>query len=137
MERFITTITLVATIAVLVTVLVTTVAALSLPLAAIMPDFALRGTTFTFRAFNMGLFFIPLLMIPIGFALRLVFFRKPIFMMLSIMLLFGLYWGGILGSEGIGRMMNPLYIVALLVLSWVIFVALLHHICMRRCLVGQ
>jgi len=97
-ERFITTITLVATIAVLVTVLVTVVAASSLPLAAIMPDFTLRGANFSFHAVNMGLFFVPLLMIPIVFALQLIFFRKPIFMMLSIMLLFMLlFFGGFFG----------------------------------------
>ena len=138
-ERFYTTMTLVATTAVLITALVTIIAALSVALTAIMPDITLRGSTFTFHPAIITLFFVPLLMIPVAFTFQLIFYRKPIFMVLSIMLLFMLLFfiGTILRKPLGAAMVNPISIVALLVLSWLIFVLVLRHICMRRCLVGQ
>ena len=132
-ERYRGAMTLVITTAVLITVLVTIVAALSLPLAAIMPDITLRGRTFAFYAMNIELFFIPLLMIPIVFTIQLIFYRKPIFMMLLIMLLFMLlFW-----HEQFGAVINPMYIVSPVVLSWVLFLLVLRYVCTRRSLVGQ
>lgn len=131
-ERFVTTITLVATIAVLTTVLVSIVAALSLPLAAVMPDVTLRGTTFAFHAMNTRLFFFPLLMMPIVFALQSIFFRKPVLIMLPIMMLF---FGAIFAQKQLGGLLNPVHIVCALIFSWVVFLTVLRHTCMRRCLV--
>ena len=136
--------TLVITTAVLVTILVTIVAALSLPLAAVMPDITLRGSTFTFHAMNIELFFVPLLMIPIVFTIQLIFYRKPIFMMVSIMLLLGLLFI-LLCTEGIvlnwhkqlGAMIKLISIIALLVLSWGTFPLVSRYVCMRWSLVGQ
>ncbi len=138
-ERFYTTMTLVATTAVLITALATIIAALTVALTAIMPDITLRGSTFTFHPAIITLFFVPLLMIPVAFTFQLIFYRKPIFMVLSIMLLFMLLFfiGTILRKTLGAAMVNPISIVALLVLSWLIFVLVLRRICMRRCLVGQ
>ena len=85
------------------------------------------------------LFFVPLLMIPVASTFQLIFYRKPIFMVLSIMLFFMLLFfiGNILRKPLGAAMVNPISIVALLVLTWLIFVLVLRHICMRRCLVGQ
>ena len=125
--------TQVITTAVLITALVTIVAALSLLLAAVMPDITLRGSTFTFHAMNIELFFVPLFMIPIAFTIQLIFYRKPIFMMLLIMLLFMLlFW-----HEQFGAVINPMYIVSPVVLSWVLFLLVLRYVCMRRCLAGK
>ncbi len=138
-ERLYTTMTLVATTAVLITALVTVMAALSVALTAIMPDITLRGSTFTFHAANIELVFVPLLIIPIASTFQLIFYRKLIFMVLSIMLLVMLLFfiGAILRKPLDAAMLNPVSIVSLLVLSWLIFVLVLRHICMRRCLVGQ
>jgi hypothetical protein len=131
--------TLVAATAVLITALVTIMAVLSVALTAIMPDITLRGSTFTFQAVNIELFFVPLLIIPVASTFQLIFYRRPIFMVLSIMLLFMLlsFIGAILHKTLGVEMLNPVSIVSLLVLSWLIFVLVLRHICMRRCLVGQ
>jgi len=135
-ERFITTITLVATTAVLATILVTILAAFSLPLAAIVPEFTLRGATFTFYAMNTRLFFIPLFMIPIVSAFQLLFFKRPSLIVLSIMPLFVLlYLAGILWRRALGWPISPVHIASVLVLSWLFFTAVLHYTCMRRCLV--
>jgi hypothetical protein len=137
-ERFFTVLTLVATSAVLITAVATAIAALTMPLPAIMPDITLRGTTFTFHAAYLQPFFIPLLMIPIVFTIQLFFLKKPFFVMVTVMLLFVLFFTGVSGLKALSTMLNPIFLVAgLLVLSWVIFVTVLYYICMRRCLVGQ
>jgi len=138
-ERYRCAITLVITEAVLITVLATIVAALSLPLAAIMPDITLRDITFAFHAMNIELFFVPLLMIPIVFTIQLIYYRKPVVMMVLIMLLFMVLFFGtsILWREQLSAVINPMYIVSPVVLSWVLFTVVLRYICMRRCLVGQ
>jgi len=137
-ERFFTAMTLAATIAVLTTALVTIIAAFSLPLAAIMPDITLRGGTFTFHTMHIELFFVPLMMIPIVFTIQLFFFKNPYFVTVTIMLLFTLlFFTGIFLCKALIATMNPISIASLLVLSWVIFVTVLHCICMRRCLVWQ
>lgn len=138
-ERLYTTMTLVATTAVLITALVTIMAVLSVALTAIMPDIILRGSTFTFQAANIELIFVPILMIPIASTFKLIFYRRPIVMVLSVMLLVMLlFFIGTILREPLGAaMVNPISIAALLVLSWLIFVLVLRRICMRRCLVGQ
>ena len=137
-ERCRCAMTQVITTAVLITILVTIVAALSQPLAAIMPDITLRGRTFTFHAMNIRLFFIPVLMIPIVFTIQLIFYRKPIFMMLLIMLLFMLLFAtSIFWREQLSAEINQTSIVSGVVLSWVLFTLVLRYVCMRRCLVGQ
>jgi len=137
-ERYRGAMTLVITTAVLITALVTIIAALSVPLATIMPDITLRGNTFTFHAMIIELFFIPLLMIPIVFTIQLIFYRKPIFMMLLIMLVFMVLFATALFShKQLGAGINPTSIVSGVVLSWVLFILVLRYVCMRRCLVGQ
>ncbi|MBA7657124.1 hypothetical protein ES703_65055 [subsurface metagenome] len=137
-ERYRCAMTLVITTAVLFTVLATIVAALSLPLATIMPDITLRGRTFAFHTMNIELFFIPLLMIPIVFTIQLIFYRRPIYIVLSIMLVFvPLFVTGIFWHKQLSKVINPMYIVSPVVLSWVLFTVVLRYVCMRRCLVGQ
>jgi len=137
-ERYRGAMTLVITAAVLVTVLATLVAALSLPLATIMPDITLRGRTLTFSAMNIELFFIPLLMIPIAFTIQLIYYRRPVVMMVFIMLVFMLLFAtSIIWREQLSAVINPMYIVSPVVLSWVLFTLVLRYVCMRRCLAGQ
>jgi len=137
-ERFFTVLTLVATSAVLITAVATAIAALTMPLPAIMPDITLRGTTFKFHAAYLQPFFVPLLMIPIVFTIQLIFLKKPFVTMVTVILLFVLLFTGVSGLKALSTMLNPIFlVVGLLVLSWVIFVTVLYYICMRRCLVGQ
>jgi hypothetical protein len=137
-ERYRGAMTLVITQALLITTLVTIMAVLSVLLATIMPDIALRGITFAFHAMIIELFFVPLLMIPIVFTVQLIFYRKPIFMVLSIMLAFMLLFvTGTIWHKQLRAMIDPTSIASLVVLSWVLFLLVLRYICMRRCLVGQ
>ncbi len=137
-ERYRGAMTLVITSALLITTMVTIIAASSMPLAAIMPDVTLRGGTFTFHAMIIELFFVPLLMIPIVFTIQLISYRRPIFIVLSIMLVFMLLFViASLWHKQLRAGINPTSIASLVVLSWVLFSLVLRYICMRRCLVGQ
>lgn len=137
-ERYRCAMTQVITTAVLITVLATITAALSLPLAAIMPDITLRDITFAFHAMNIELFFIPLLMIPIVFTIQLIYYRKPVVMMVLIMLVFMLLFAtALFWHKQLSGMINPMSIVILVALSWVLFTLVLRYVCTRRSLVGQ
>jgi hypothetical protein len=137
-ERYRSAITLVIAAAVLITVMVTIIAAPSLPLATIMPDITLRGRTFIFQAMDIRLFFVPLLMIPIVFTVQLFFYRKQMFMMLLIMIVFFvLFMTSMFLHEHLSFGINSMFIIGGLVLSWGTFLLVSRYICMRRSLVGQ
>jgi len=138
-ERFATVITLAATTAVLGGVLFIILAALSVPLAVIIPDITVRGITIAFHTITIKLFYAPLVFVPYAFTVNLIFYRKPIFIILPtmplLMLLF--FFAGIDRHKQLGAVISPMYIVSLVVLSWVLFLLVLRRICTRRCLVGQ
>ena len=137
-ERYHCAITLVITVAILITVMATIIAAPSLPLATIMPDITLQGRTFTFHAMDIELFFVPFLMIPIVFTIQLIFYRKPILMMWLIMLVFViLFITSMFLHEHLSSGINPMFIIGGLVLCWGTFLLVSRYICMRRSLVGQ
>ena len=137
-ERFHCAVILVVAVALLITVLLTIIAALSVLLATIMPDITLRGNTFTFHAMNIELFFVPLLMIPIVFTIQLIFYRKPMFMMLLIMLVcVMLFITSISWHKQLISGINPMFIIGGLILCWGTFLLVSRYICMRRSLIGQ
>ena len=138
-ERFATVITLAATTAVLGGVLFIILAALSVPLAVIIPDIIVRGITIAFHTITIKLFYAPLVFVPFAFTINLIFYRKPIFIILSVMLLFMLlfFFSAIVWLNQLSTIINPVSVLSALVLSWGIFVLVLRYICTRRCLVGQ
>ena len=138
-ERFATVITLAATTAVLGGVLFIILAALSVPLAVIIPDITVRGITIAFHTITIKLFYAPLVFVPFAFTINLIFYRKPLFIMLSVMLLFMLsfFFAAIVWRNQLSTIINPVSILSALVLGWGIFVLVLRYICTRRCLVGQ
>jgi len=137
-ERYRCAMTLVITTALLITVLLTIIAVLSVLLATIMPDITLRGNTFIFQPMNIKLFFVPLLMIPIVFTVQLIFYRKPMSMVLLIMLVFVIsFVTSMFLYEHLSSGINPMFIIGGLVLCWGTFLLVSRYVCMRRCLVGQ
>jgi len=128
-ERFFSTMVLVITITVLLTAIVAAIAAITIPMAAIMPDITLQGINFSFHAVPLQQLFIPLLLLPIAFTLNLVLRRKAIDEVLSvIMVSMFLFWRNI---------MNPVSLAVMIVSCWIAFVAVLNHICSKRSLAGQ
>ena len=137
-ERFWSAVSIAAVTALLATVIVTLMAALTLPLQAIMPELTIKGQSFVYRAMEMKLFFIPLCMMPVTLTIALIFYKYPRLMMAVVMLIF------ILAMQ-VSMFLRffpdydiepgPIHILVLFVCCWAIFTAVLRHICMRRCLV--
>lgn len=144
-ERFITTILQVVTNMVLVTTICTILAAYSMYIEDIMPKITLYGKSFPFQAADIRLFFIPLLIVPIASIFNLVLYRKMFFVMILNMLLLYIMVFLILimtkHNGGLSRYRITIYIpepevvVALIALSWAMFVGVLYYICARRPLV--
>jgi hypothetical protein len=137
-ERFAGTITAVAVAAVPISVVAVTMVVLSMLFEAIVPELTLREVTFTYHAISAGNLFVPLLIIPFAFIIRLIFYRKPIYMMTLLMLLiYPMIFTGIVWHKQIGAMINLISIIALLVLGWGTFLLVSHYVCMRRSLAGN
>jgi len=137
-ERFAGTITAVAAATVLISVMVVIMAALSMLLEIVIPEFTLREVTFTYRAISVKHIFVPLMITPFAFAVRLIFYRKPVYTIFLLMLIiYPLIFTGIFWSKQLSAMINLISIIALLVLGWGTFSLVLHHICMKRSLAGD
>jgi hypothetical protein len=137
-ERIFTSMTLFVTIAILITTAVTVLAAMTILMEKILPDITLWGQTFTFKAADLRLFFIPLLIIPLGFIFNLVFYQKAfyriVFLMLAFMLLFPLM---MILSKELSMMLISVRVITGIVLSWFILTVFLWYVCMKRSLTGQ
>lgn len=137
-ERFWSALTLAATTAILITFLVTFFAALTMPLKLILPELTIKGYTVAFNALNINLFFIPLFMIPVAFTIGLIFYKKPILVMIFVMMIFIFMFTSEIFRPHHNQLIQigPIHIIIMLLSSWAVFVAVLRHICMRRCLVS-
>jgi hypothetical protein len=137
-ERYAAAFILAGTITVLITVAMAVVAAISIALAPIMPDFTLRSANLTFHATSLRFLVVPFMIIPIVLAFRLIIFRKPVSTIASIILVIALMFVfGITSLKALRLIINPMSITILVILSWLILVVVLRHICMKRSLAGQ
>jgi len=137
-ERFAGTITAVAIAAVPISAVAVAMVALSMLFRAIVPEFTLREVTFTYRAISAGNLFIPLLIIPFAFAIRLIFYRKPIYVISLLMfVIYLMVFTGIVWHEQFSDMINLISIIALMILGWGSFLLVLRYVCMRRSLAGD
>ena len=113
---------------------------LSVPLARFMPEIGVKDSArLVFRIIDARFVFIPLVAASFFLTIRLVFYRKPVFMMLLLMLLFALMVPlGIVGRESIRAIItNRGCVAGIAVVGWAIFFLVLGYICEKRCLVGQ
>ncbi len=137
-ERFVTSIILAGTITVPVSAALISVTLLSMALAPIMPEITFRGELLTFHSMNLRFLIVPSIIIPIVLALRLIIYRKPLITFAVIVMLLPLIpIFEIISPRRFGALLNPVSLVSLLILSWLVLVIVLRHICMRRSLVGQ
>jgi hypothetical protein len=137
-ERFAGTITAVAVAAVPISVVAVTMVALSMLFKAIVPEFTLRGVTFTYRAISARNLFVPLLITPFAFVIRLIFYRKPIYAIpLLMFVIYLMAFTGIVWHKQLGAMISLISIIALLVLGWGSFLLVLRYVCMKRNLAGD
>ncbi len=141
-ERFWSALSVAAATTLLATVIVTLMAALTIPLQAIMPELTIKGQSAVYRAMEMKLFFIPLCMMPLTLTIALIFYKYPRLMMGVVIMIFVLamqvsVFLKILPNHP--KEPGPIHIIIIITLillcCWAIFTAVLRHICMRRCLV--
>lgn len=137
-DRFITSVILACTITVLVSAALISVTFLSEALRPIMPDITLRGELLTFHVISLRLLILPSIIIPFTLALQLIIYRKPITTLAVVTILLSLMWiVGISSPRRFDALLNPVSLVSLLILSWLVLVIVLQHVCMKRSLVGQ
>ncbi len=137
-ERFAGTITAVAVAAVPISAVAVAMVALSMLFKAVVPEFTLREVTFTYRAISVKNIFVPLMITPFAFAVRLIFYRKPVYTIFLLMLIiYLLIFTGIIWSKQLSAMINFISIIVLLVLGWGSFLLVSHFVCMRRSLAGD
>lgn len=137
-ERFAGTITAVAVAVVPISAVAVVMVALSMLFKTIVPELTLREVTFTYRAISARNLFVPLLITPFAFIIRLIFYRKPVYTISLLMLLIYLMvFTGIVWHKQLGAMINPISIIAMLVLGWGTFVLVSRYVCMRWSLAGK
>ncbi|MFH1718798.1 MAG: hypothetical protein ABIF19_15695 [Planctomycetota bacterium] len=137
-ERFAAAIVVAAIIALLTVAAMAIVSVLSITLEPFMPLVRLQGSTYTFHPANVRHVFLPLTIVPIVFALGFCFHRGRLsagsstILLLAMPVLMAMPW-----LMAIVAITRPIFLVAILVVSWLIFVVALRYFCMRRSLVGQ
>lgn len=136
-ERFWAVLPLALAITLSATAVVSLLAALTLPLMAILPSVTIKGHHFVYQAMDLRLFMMPLFMIPIGLAIKLVFFRHARVMYAGVLLFFVLMTQMLFNQDLV--ILKDLYVISihsgLLILgSWFVFAAVLRHICQSRSL---
>ncbi|NIP26336.1 MAG: hypothetical protein GWN67_15690 [Phycisphaerae bacterium] len=137
-ERFAGSIAAVAAAVVPISVVVIAMVALSMLLEMVIPEFTWRGVNFTYRVINAGNLFIPLVITPFAFAIRLIFYRRPVYTMLLLMLIIYLMiFTALIWSKQLSAMINLISITAMLVLGWGTVLLVLRYVCMKRSLTGN
>ncbi|MBN2272464.1 MAG: hypothetical protein JXN61_17765, partial [Sedimentisphaerales bacterium] len=108
-ERFRTTLGMAVTDAVLLCIGTLIVSGLSILMARFMPTFTVEGKTFSLEAIDPRVAIVPLLFLPFGSAMQLVFHWIP-FLLFSVALLLPLYvWGflSVVWGEHVEGLINP------------------------------
>ncbi|MBN1125872.1 MAG: hypothetical protein JXA82_12755 [Sedimentisphaerales bacterium] len=137
-ERFYSSLLIVAILGVLVTCVVTAIAAITKLLAGAMPAFDLAEATFSFTPLTPRLWYIPLAMTPVVFTLNLLCVRKPVMMMVGLILFFMLMMsGGMFWQQGLYRPFSTWLVVAMLLCCWGLFLTILRWVSRRHTLAGQ
>lgn len=135
-ERFHATLAVAATGAVLVTAFMALVAALSVPLANVLPVFHVYGQRLTYRVISARVFYGPWVLLPIAATIHVVFYRRPL---LSMILLMALVYAVVLVAGLLSHDLRPVVNapagVTLAVLCWLVFILVLSRIAYRRPLV--
>jgi len=137
-ERYASTLAVAIITAGLLVLLIGIIAAMSIPLAAVIPDIPVRGFTLAYRAVGLDAFYVPLVFLPLAWVIQLIFYRRPV--LVIVMLLALIYLAMIVGitfGKELAAIAGPGTAVALAVVSWLIFASRTHRIAVRRDLVRR
>ncbi len=136
-QRFAATLAAAAVGAALLVLVVALIVLASILLAVIVPDIEYRGLSLQYhRVSPRALWVVALL--PVMYALRLIFFRRPVLLMGATM---GLIYAVILPSWmpqrhlGPALIVSPVSVVSLTVLLWIAYISVVYYIARKGCLV--
>jgi len=141
-ERYYAAVVLSAAVAIFLITISAVVVVWSNLLSLVLPDITLRGRTFVFYAVPASLLCFPLLLMPFGLIVQLMFPRRRY---IVGNLVVGIIAGTVVGMhssifpEAPASYTTTFYVItiSLLICAWVIFLLVLRHVCMKQCLVGQ
>jgi hypothetical protein len=137
-QRFTTTLGLTVTGTSLLCMGTLVMCGLSILLARFMPTFVLKGHSVSFRSIDPRVALVPLLFLPFASTMQLVFHRMPFLRFGALLLpVYVAMFLAFARREQAEHLVNPLYVVILLVVSWGVFPLVLRHVCSKWCLVGQ
>ncbi len=140
-QRFWSALVLAGAMGIFVTVLTVFFATVTHLIESMMPPLTVKGYEFTFNAFNMNFSLVPLLMIPVVLTIGLIFYKKPMLVMIFAVVIFQILF--VLSMiEGLTIMnvqvrIGLVHIIIMFLCSWAVFVGVLRYISMRCCLVTQ
>ena len=134
-ERFSSTLAVVVAATAVLTMLAGVVVLTSMALARIIPEFTYADFKFVYRVIDARVLYVPLVFVPLVYAIHLVFYRSPIAMMTVFMVIASFLTIGFGRGGSPADVATPQTIVVLTSSCWLAFVLVAHHIAMRRCLV--
>jgi uncharacterized membrane protein YccF (DUF307 family) len=135
-ERFFATVALILAFSMVWVLLFGVFVGLTHLLAPVVPALTVRGVTLTLHALGFAILAIPLVVVPVVGLVQTLFYRKPVGLALSIMLVATIMMIST-SPLGLYRAITPALAVGGTVLSWGICLSLLYRIAMHRDLVGQ
>lgn len=135
-ERFYSAISLAlaATLSIMAVLAIFT--AMSLALAPVMPDMTVKGQTMSFYPMNITLLWIPMVLIPLSFAISHLFPRQTMLSkFLPMMIFIGIFqFLVIMDATKHSVTLIPSLVAIIILCSWAALIAVLRFTCMRRCL---
>ena len=137
-ERYASVLVVGAVAAGLLVVIIGGITVLSLLLAAAMPDITFHGVTLSYRPLSVEAFYAPVVLLPLAYAIGLIFHRRPILMIVVlVMLLYATVAVAMTFARQLAAIRSPLPAAAPVVISWLIFVSSARYMAMRRDLVRR
>ncbi|MCE5339844.1 MAG: hypothetical protein LLF92_01775 [Planctomycetaceae bacterium] len=140
-ERFWALFVVIVADTILIMLLTSGLALLTKLIAPIMPALTVSNEVVRFNPLDIRLFFIPLFIIPLMMALRLLLHKIPVLMMFTAIIVFTAVWAATMAFFTATRKnitlpyVNPLSIICLIVIAWLIFVVVLRRVCLKRNLI--
>jgi len=135
-ERFCSTLVTVVAAAGLLTAFTGIIVLMSVLLATAIPDFTYYGIRFAYRAISVKALYAPLVFLPIAYAVHLIFYIRPILVVvISMLMMYLVMIVGMMPGGELAAITGPLPAASLAAFTWIVFVLVLHHIATRRCLV--
>ena len=138
-ERFIATLVNSLALAVLMCGLITAIAGLLAVLAPIVPPITIKeGVVLTLKTIDVRWIVIPLVVMPMAMTVHLLFYRRAIVMMCSMMAIGYMFMVTCFFWEAqVRSVFRPWWTLMVLLAGWLIYLFALRYVCRRRCLVGQ